>query len=86
MKNSTKQLSLLMLVMFSSLTAFINASDSQSYKEIPLEQFSCYSNFYSFSMSPDGEYLAVLTTPKKNECDIHQIKWKELKKTSDIRV
>ena len=80
MKNSTKQLSLTMLVMFSCLTAFINASNSQSYKEIPLEQFSCYSNFYSFSMSPDGKYLAVLTTPKKNECDIHPNKMERVEK------
>ena len=80
MKNSTKQLSFFVLVMFSFLTTFINASNSQSYKEIPLEQFSCYSNFYSFSMSPDGEYLAVLTTPKKNECDIHSNKMERVEK------
>ena len=82
MKNSTKKLSLFMLVMFSCSTAFINASNSQSYKEIPLEHFSCFSNFYSFSMSPNGEYLAVLTTPKKNECDIHTNKMERVEKNT----
>ena len=31
-------------------------------------------------MSPDGEYLAVLTTPKKNECDIHTNKMERVEK------
>ena len=33
-------------------------------------------------MSPNGEYLAVLTTPKKNECDIHTNKMERVEKNT----
>jgi hypothetical protein len=71
------KISIGLFLAFSCLTSIVKASE---YKEIPLEQFSCYSNFYTFSMSPDGEYLAVLTTPKKNECDIHPVKSERVEK------
>ena len=36
-------------------------------------------------MSPNGTYLAVLTSPKKNECDIHDVKSEYVEKISNIK-
>ena len=44
------------------------------YEEIPLENLACRSNSYGFNMSPNGTYLAILTSPKENKCDIHDVK------------
>ena len=55
-----------------------NANQAERYEEIPIEHFACYSNFYSFSMSPEGTYLAILTTPKENVCDIHPNKMEKV--------
>ena len=34
-------------------------------------------------MSPSGTYLAVLTSPKENECDIHDVKSEYVEKVQD---
>ena len=36
-------------------------------------------------MSPSGTYLAVLTSPKENECDIHDVKSEYVEKSSRYR-
>ena len=65
---------LLSFVLILSLSLNQNVLNASEYKEIPNKLFSCLSNRYSFSMSPGGEYLAILSTPKENKCDIHPIK------------
>ena len=77
MKHLYKFLPSIFFVTMSLVATNLKANE---YKEIPLEHFSCYSNFYSFSMSPSGTYLAVLTTPKENKCDIHQNKMERVEK------
>lgn len=42
--------------------------------DIELKHLSCYSSDPSFSISPSGKYLAILTTPKDNVCDIEMEK------------
>ena len=37
---------------------------------IPAEHFACYGNSHSMQLSPDGRYLAILTQPKEDKCDI----------------
>lgn len=60
----------------------LSLSIEAEYKEIPLEHLSCQSNYYGFKMSSNGEYLAVLTSPKENKCDIHKIKNEYVEKES----
>ena len=55
------------------------------YEEIPLEHLACWSNTYGFNMSPKGTYLAILTSPKENICDIHDIKSEYVEKESRYR-
>ena len=55
------------------------------YEEIPLENLACWSNTYGFNMSPNGTYLAILTSPKENKCDIHDVKSEYVEKDSRYR-
>ena len=71
--------------MIALLSLPVHSQTSESYEEIPLEHFSCWSNQYGFNMSPDGKYLAVLTSPKENVCDIHEVKSEYLEKESRYR-
>ena len=50
------------------LVFFIQSSYSDDL--IPAEHFACYGNSHSMQLSPDGRYLAILTQPKENKCDI----------------
>ena len=72
----------LLVISFIGFSTQINA---EKYEEIPLEHFSCWSNTYGFQMSPSGTYLAVLTSPKENECDIHDVKSEYVEKSSRYR-
>ena len=68
-----------------SFIGFSTQINAEKYEEIPLEHFSCWSNTYGFQMSPSGTYLAVLTSPKENECDIHDVKSEYVEKSSRYR-
>ena len=37
---------------------------------IPAEYFACYSNYNSMQMSPNGDYIAIVSPPRDNKCDI----------------
>lgn len=37
---------------------------------IPAEYFACYSNYNSMQMSPNGDYIAIVSQPRDNKCDI----------------
>ena len=37
---------------------------------IPAEYFACYSNYNSMQMSPNGDYIAIVSQPRNNKCDI----------------
>ena len=37
---------------------------------IPAEYFACFSNYNSMQMSPNGEYIAIVSQPRDNKCDI----------------
>ncbi len=60
----------LTILAFLSLSIF---ADNHDYP-LDLKELACYSSDPSFSMSPSGKYLAILTTPKDNVCDIEQEK------------
>ena len=49
---------------------FAQFSNTQENNLIPAEFFACYSNSYEMQMSPDGNYLTIVSPPKQNECDI----------------
>jgi len=49
---------------------FTQFSNTQENNLIPAEFFACYSNSYEMQMSPDGNYLTIVSPPKQNECDI----------------
>ena len=37
---------------------------------IPAEYFACASNYNSMQMSPNGDYIAIVSQPRDNKCDI----------------
>ena len=37
---------------------------------IPKEHFACISNFNSMQMSPNGDYIAIVSPPRDDKCDI----------------
>ena len=47
---------------------FIQSSYSDDL--IPAEFFACYGNNHSMQMSPDGKYIAIVTQPRDDKCDI----------------
>ena len=58
----------LILGIFAS--ALLTSQQIQSDELIPAEYFACYSNYNSMQMSPNGEYIAILSQPRDNKCDI----------------
>ena len=50
------------------LVFFIQLSFSDDL--IPAEFFACYGNNHSMQMSPDGKYIAIVTQPRDDKCDI----------------
>ena len=47
---------------------FIQSSYSDDL--IPAEFFACFGNNHSMQMSPDGKYIAIVTQPRDDKCDI----------------
>ena len=60
------------------ILAFTNLNANQ--EKIPAEYFACYSNSYEMQMSPDGEYLTIVSPPRENKCDIES----DLRKDNDV--
>ena len=58
----------LILAIFASV--LLTSQQIQSDELIPAEYFACYSNYNSMQMSPNGEYIAILSQPRDNKCDI----------------
>ena len=71
LKKKSKIIFLTNLFVISSFLIGFNFDLNAEYKKISNEKFSCYSNRYRFSMSPDGTYLAIMSPPRENVCDIH---------------
>ena len=55
---------------FIALTLLVCSNQAFSKDLIPAEHFACYSNYNSMQMSPNGEYIAIVSQPRDNECDI----------------
>jgi hypothetical protein len=51
-------------------SVLLTSEQIQSDELIPAEYFACYSNYNSMQMSPNGEYIAILSQPRDNKCDI----------------
>ena len=51
-------------------SVLLTSQQIQSDELIPAEYFACYSNYNSMQMSPNGEYIAILSQPRDNKCDI----------------
>ena len=62
MKNINKFFLVSLILAFTHLNAEQNM--------IPAEYFACYSNSYEMQMSPNGEYLTIVSPPRENKCDI----------------
>ena len=71
LKKKSELIFLTNLMMFSSLFITLSINLNAEYKKISNEEFSCKSNNYRFSMSPDGTYLAIMSSPREDVCDIH---------------
>ena len=50
------------------LVFFVQSSFSDDL--IPAKFFACYGNNHSMQMSPDGKYIAIVTQPRDDKCDI----------------
>jgi len=53
-----------------SLAAFITTQEIHSAERIPAKLFACYSNYNSMQMSPNGDFIAIVSNPRNNKCDI----------------
>ena len=51
---------------------------SEEFYELPNEVWSCLGDTPSFSISPNGKYLAVMRAPREDVCDIEQDKVKRV--------
>ena len=49
---------------------------SEEFYELPNEVWSCWGDTPSFSISPNGKYLAIMRSPREDVCDIEQDKIK----------
>ena len=63
-----KNLNRLFLVSSISALTYMHVNAEQDL--IPAEYFACYSNSYEMQMSPNGEYLTIVSPPRENKCDI----------------
>ena len=53
-----------------SFIALILSTNIGAAERIPAKLFACYSNYNSMQMSPNGEYIAIVSNPRNNKCDI----------------
>ena len=67
----SKKLIISFLLIFS-----INNIASEEWYELPNEVWSCWGDTPSFSISPNGKYLAIQRSPREDVCDIEQDKIK----------
>ena len=68
-----------------SLVFIFYANNIMSEDLIPAEYFACYGNNHSMQMSPDGKYIAIVTQPRDDKCDIlNQISKNELKMIIEV--
>ena len=67
----SKKLLISFLLIFS-----INNIASEEWYELPNEVWSCWGDTPSFSISPNGKYLAIQRSPREDVCDIEQDKIK----------
>ena len=49
---------------------------SEEFYELPNEVWSCWGDTPTFSISPNGKYLAIMRSPREDVCDIEQDKIK----------
>ena len=65
-----KNVTISFLLMFSFNVA------SEEFYELPNEVWSCWGDTPTFSISPNGKYLAIMRSPREDVCDIEQDKIK----------
>ena len=58
---------------------------SEDYYELPNEVWSCIGDTPSFSISPNGKYLAIQRAPREDVCDIEQDKVKQIEDETRYR-
>ena len=58
---------------------------SEDYYELPNEVWSCWGDTPSFSISPNGKYLAIQRAPREDVCDIEQDKVKQIEDETRYR-
>ena len=63
-------------IVISSLLIFSFNVTSDEFYELPNEVWSCLGDTPSFSISPNGKYLAIMRAPREDVCDIEQDKIK----------
>ena len=66
------------------LIASVNVA-SEDYYELPNEVWSCIGDTPSFSISPNGKYLAIQRAPREDVCDIEQDKEKQVEDETRYR-
>jgi dipeptidyl aminopeptidase/acylaminoacyl peptidase len=64
--------------LIASVFLCIFSISAQNAEKIPVDYFACYSNSFDTDISPDGKYVAVVTSPKENICDIEEDKVKKV--------
>ena len=55
---------------------------SEEFYELPNEVWSCWGDTPTFSISPNGKYLAIMRSPREDVCDIEQDK---IKRTESLK-
>ena len=65
-------------IVISSLLIFSFNVTSDEFYELPNEVWSCLGDTPSFSISPNGKYLAIMRAPREDVCDIEQDKIKRV--------
>ena len=73
-----------LMISFVLIFSFNNIVSDEWY-ELPNEVWSCLGNSPSFSISPNGKYLAIQNSPKQDVCDIEQDKIKRVEEAFDYR-
>ena len=58
---------------------------SEDYYELPNEVWSCWGDTPTFSISPNGKYLAIQRAPREDVCDIEQDKVKQIEDETGYR-
>ena len=58
---------------------------TEDYYELPNEVWSCWGDTPTFSISPNGKYLAIQRAPREDVCDIEQDKVKQIEDETGYR-